>query len=61
MKRLAEMQLRDYNGLKSRGGSENKDKKQMSLVNIYAHKTLKKEREARVIQRFLRLPTKMEA
>lgn len=43
----AEIQLRDYNGLKSHGGSECKDKKQMGLVNMYAHKTLRKEREAR--------------
>lgn len=35
-KKLAVIQLRDYSGLESYGGSEDKDKETNGLINIFA-------------------------
>lgn len=53
-KKLAVIQLRDYSGLKSYGGSEDKDKETNGLINIFAYNIFQKETESRMTPRFLR-------
>lgn len=49
---VAIIQLEDQSGLESCSGSGYRDKGKMHSINIYAHKTLRKETESRMTSKF---------